>query len=219
MELNDVGTLPLTNELEAPEMPEIVCVDCGHSHELMYRGWVWGTTRHPSGSIRGVLTCYRPLDPDAVGREAPCEGQTLFQLTQNAISWAPGKLFQEDLKTEADNAKEMFQEALLCFYGASNRGTVAMCRSAVEEALGDKNVPGRDLDSKIKNAPAYILGPEEISMANGARLSGRNVLHHMAQVTHTQAMVALTTTIDLINHIAQQEPMPELQPEKDSNGR
>ena len=80
MKKEEANTLALANELEAPEMPEFVCVGCGNSQELMYRGWVWGTSRKPSGSIRGVLTCYRPLDP--YGSDDPrCNSQTLFQLT------------------------------------------------------------------------------------------------------------------------------------------
>ena len=40
------GTLPETQSGEVG-MPEIVCVECGHGHELIYRGWVWGNTRNP----------------------------------------------------------------------------------------------------------------------------------------------------------------------------
>jgi len=111
----------------------------------------------------------------------------------------------------------MLEEALLCLYGASGRGTVAFCRSAVEEALAHKNVPGSSLDQKIKNAKT-ILGDEERTLANGARLTGRNAIHRMAEATNSQAMLALTTTADLLNHIAQQTPLPASQSGTGSNG-
>ena len=111
----------------------------------------------------------------------------------------------------------MFEEALLCFYGGSNRGTVAMCRSAVEEALDGKNVTGDNLAAKIENTPKSILADEEKSQATGARLTGRNALHRMAEVSTTQAMLALTTTTGLINHIGQQRALPASQSEPNSN--
>ena len=65
------------------------------------------------------------------------------------------------------------------------------------------------MDKKIKNAPNSILGDEQRTLAIGARLSGRNVVHRMAEVTDAQAVLALTTTVDLVNHIAGQPALPD----------
>ena len=187
-------------------MAQIPCASCGFNHRAIGQ-----TARFSEGSpaaavlnkdvLRGVLTCGK------------CGGKTVFQLEDGyGLSYLPGKLFVEDLRRDvAPNAQEMFREALLCFYGASGRGAVAFCRSAVEEALANKNVPGANLDAKIKNAPKSILGDEQRSQATGARLIRRNALHRMAMVSNTQGILALTTTIDLLNHTAQQTRLPALQ--------
>ena len=112
--MNENDTLPPIEEMEAEEMPEIVCVKCGRGHSLVNQGIPWAGSREPFATIRGTLACHSPADTT---RGEPCTGQTLFELTRNAISWAPGKLFQEDLRqTVAPNARTMFNEALLSFY-------------------------------------------------------------------------------------------------------
>ena len=210
------ATLPAA-QIGGDEMPEIVCVGCGNEHGLIYQGYVWAGGRNPGGSIRGVLTCHRPIDPNNLN-SSNCNQKTVFELTRNAVTWAPGNTFKEGLRQDvAEDAKEMFREALLCFYGGSGRGTVVMCRSTVEEALTEKNVTGDNLDARIKNAPDSILGDEERTSANGARLTGRNAAHRMAEVTTAQAMLALVTTVDLVNHIAQQSALPASQSEPDNN--
>ena len=200
------ATLPENHLGEIEEMAEIRCTNCGDVCEIainpnIIRSRVrgeGGRMVEPEGDIiRGIRTCLY------------CHTKTIFELTGNVPSFVPGPLFTEDVRADvAPNAKEMLEEALMCLYGGSLRGTVTMCRSSVEEALAEKNVPGKDLDAKIKNAPATILGPEEKSQATAARLIGRGAVHLMAPVPLSQAMLALGATIDLINHIAQQPALP-----------
>lgn len=201
MEEND--KLPLIDEGEGKEMPQIPCAWCEWNFRNIGQTATY-SDESPAGKVlpkdilRCVLTC------------GQCRKKTVFQLENGyALTFLPGKLLTVDLQSDvAPNAKEMLEEALLCFYGGSGRGTVAFCRSAVEEALAHKNVPGNVLDQKIKNAPKTILGDEERTLANGARLTGRNAIHRMAEATDPQAMLALTTAADLINHISQQTPLP-----------
>jgi len=194
-------------------MPQIPCSWCDFNHRIIDQ-----TTRPSAGStfdkildkdeLLSVLTC------------GACGKKSLFRLSNGyALTFLPGKIITEDLRNDvAPNAADMFQEAMLCFYGSSGRGTVAFCRSAVEEALADKNVPGSTLDKKIKNAPTSMLGDEEKTLANGARLTGRNAIHRMATVTDSQAILALTATTSLLNHIAQQAALPESSPDSDNDG-
>ena len=146
--------------------------------------------------LRAVLTC----------RE--CGGKTVFEMTDNVVTFRPGKLFTEDLDMNlSDDIQRLFNEAVLSFYGSAYGAVVAMCRSAVEEALKSKNVDGRSLFEQVNNAPPSFMGDDEKAIAHGARLIGRNALHHTMVVSPAQASTMLTATIDLLNYIAKQ---PEL---------
>ena len=79
-----------------------------------------------------------------------------------------------------------------------------MCRAAIEESLDKKRVKGKDLFEKIENAKGTYLGDGEVAIATGARLIGRDALHHGLEVTLTQAAVMLSATAEVVNHIAQQ---------------
>jgi hypothetical protein len=46
-----------------------------------------------------------------------------------------------------------------------------------------------------------ILRDEEVAAAQAARLIGRNALHRGMEVSPTQAMLALSGTINLINYL------------------
>ena len=191
-------------------MPQIPCSWCNFNNRLIEQ-----TARHLGSDndkvlykdeLSSVLTC------------GACGKKSFFRLMNGyALTFLPGKIITEDLRNDvAPNATEMFQEAMLCFYGSSGRGTFAFCRAAVEEALAEKNVKGANLDSKIKNAPNSILGDEEKTMAT--RLTGVNAIHRMATVNDSGAMLALMTTTSLLNHIAQQAALPESSPESVNDG-
>jgi len=153
-------------------------------------------------TIRAAFTC------------GNCGGVSVFEMRgDNIITFNPGRMVNgpDELGSATpERAREAYSEAMLCYYGAAYRGTVAMCRSAVEEALDDKGAKGRDLHTKVEDAKSRlnILGDEEVALAQGARLVGRNALHRGASVTQTQATVALGATFDLVNHIASQTPSP-----------
>jgi hypothetical protein len=193
-------------------MPEIVCVECGNSHQITHQGYVVsGGRRSPNGVIRGVLTCHAPVETRP-SRNRPCGGQTLFELTRNATSWAPGALFHEDISPQVSRAvRILFREAVNAFYGGAYKGVLALCRSAVELSLDERNVKGRDLFEKIQNAPGNILGSREKTWADASRLDGRDALHRLMDASPTQALSSLNTTILLINRIASAAALPASQ--------
>ena len=207
MEANEVDTLPLTDELESQEMPEIVCVRCGEEHALTNQGIFWGGGRKPFSTIRGTLVCGAPRSASSA-RPSACGGKTLFELTNNAISWAPGNLFNENLKGVSQTVTGLFLEAINAFYGDAHKGVLALCRSTVKQSLDEKNVPGKDLYEKVQNAPASILGSQEKTWADASRLDGRDALHRLKVVTPTESLISLNTTIQLANHIAGTTALP-----------
>jgi hypothetical protein len=202
-------TLPTVQDGEE-EMALVKCIRCGHQKEIL--------VRYRTGSaftddvLRGTLIC-----KEEPRRGHPCNGTTIFELADNAITFYPGRLFQTDLYRDiAQDAVEMLLEAVKCFYGDSNRGVVAFCRSAAEEALGEKKVPGRDLNTKIEKAGEYLTA-EEQALANAARITGRNALHHLAVVSTANALGALTNTADLLNSVSEKEPFPTWQSKQGSS--
>ena len=178
-------------------MAAVACAKCEEVREIAV---VYVTTGKPTVDVlSGTVTCEH------------CGSQTVFKLKQNSIRYYPGGIESGLTSQAAANAKEMVEEAHRCFYGGSYRGVVAFCRSAVEEALDDKNVTGSDLNQKTeraRKATPPILGDEEVSMSHGARLTGRNAIHRMAEVSERQAMLALTAASELVNHVAQQPAIP-----------
>lgn len=210
--------LPPTEELEG-NMPEIACTGCGRGHVIDYQGFVYGGSRLRSGIIQGVLVCHAPVEREGRPNQH-CDAHTVFEISGTSVSFAPGRLFEEDLDiSTSKEVQGLFQDATRCFYGKSYRGTLGLCRSVIEQALDEKNVPGRDLYKKIQNCPESILGTQEKTWADASRLNGREALHRLVNFTHTQALTSLNLTITLANHIAGQEPLPASQSEPGSNGQ
>ena len=175
--------LPLSEKIGEEEMALITCIRCGSQKRInvLYRG----STTSTDDVLRGTLTCKREIEKRT---GELCNGMTVFEMVDEGITFYPGRLFDEDIHLGvAESANEMLMEALLCFYGSSYRGVVAFCRSAAEEALDAKDVPGANLDAKIKKAGDY-LSAEERALANAARLTGRNALHHLAVVSTANAL-------------------------------
>ena len=197
-------------------MPEITCVGCGNGHVIVYQGYAWGGGRSNDGILQGVLICHHPLD-DRYNRDKRCNAATVFEITGSSVSFLPGKLFEEDLVGVSDDVRGLFDETIKCFYGKAYKGTLGLCRSTVERALEEKNVKGKDLFAKINNCPASILGAQEKTWAESARLNGREALHRLMNVTASQALSGLNITITLANHIAAQPPLPAAQSETGSN--
>ena len=188
-------------------MADIQCAHCGQARSIMN-----GFTGHKF-QAQGANALVRQDLIRATLRCGRCEMSTVFEMTGSAVSFHAGQLFESDLDRNVDDdVREMFLEALSCFYGQGFRGTVAMCRAAVEQALDNKNVNGRDLFKRIEGAKEHgLLGDVQVSQAHGARLSGNEALHQMGAVSQSQGMLALTSCVDLINHINLQEPLPESQ--------
>ena len=192
-------------------MALVTCVRCSRQKHigLLYKGQNTST----DDVLRGTLTCKHPHERS----HRPCDGVTVFELVEDALTFYPGRLFEVgSLNGIAPNALEMFGEALLCFYGASYRGVVAFCRPSAEEALAAKGVLARDLNAKIKEAGDY-LGAEDRALANAARITGNNALHHLAVVSMANALGALTNTTDFLKAVSTKKPFPEWQSGQDSN--
>lgn len=185
-------------------MADIQCVHCGQAREIEndFEGYRFqspgGTILLRQDIIRATLRC------------GSCQKSTVFAMTGNAVSFHAGRLFESDVDENVDDdVKEMFTEALLCFYGQGFRGTVAVCRAAVEQALDNKNVTGRDLFGKIEGAKEHgLLGDVQFSQAHGARIAGNEALHQMGAISQAEGMLALTSCVGLLNHISRQEPLP-----------
>ena len=192
-------------------MAEITCVNCGRNRNITNSGHERPHGWKNTDVIRGVLICRGPINVKSFGEGEPCKGRTVFELTGNSVTFAPGKLYEGDLRRDVPTeASEYFSEAVLCFYGTAYKGVVAMCRSSVEAALDHKGAKGADLKKKIIYAKdkLKILGDEEVSQAQGARLIGRDAIHRGLEVTQTQALISLGATLDLVNHINESSPAP-----------
>lgn len=181
-------------------LPSIACLGCDKSRDIGFHvGSVGGSSLEwkDAAVLRGVHTC------------GYCGKKGVFEISgRNEVTFAPGTMLgsEDDLDQVVPvGARDAYREALLCYYGAAYRGTIAMCRSAVEEALDGIGVEGRDLYAKVDDAKSKgLLGDEEISLAHSARLTGRDVLHRGRAVDQGQATHALIATFDLVNHIASQ---------------
>lgn len=178
-------------------MAQIGCTKCGNYCEIqvtasMARVLREGITTAQPETIRGVFIC------------SQCSTQNVFEMAGNTITFLPGALFVQDLTTKAPSGVvSSFNDALRCFYGQGYRGTVAMCRSAVEDALDARGAKGNDLSQKIHHAQNTlgIVSYEEVAAAQNARLIGRNALHRGMEINHTQAMLALQGSLDFINFL------------------
>ena len=198
---NEQNKLTPTQELEE-QMAVIICAWCENKRNIVHNPGMTDTHTNKD-VIRGVLTCGNPS----------CRRKTLFEMTGNDPSFLPGKLFQEDLRQNVDkDARTMFEDACLCMYGSSYRGVVAMCRSAVEAELEVKNVHGKKRDElydKIETAKeGGLLDEVHYTEAHSARITGRDVLHRIGNVSLSQAILALTATADVLNYLAPKPPLP-----------
>ena len=111
--------------------------------------------------------------------------------------------------------KELFGEALRCLYGQSGRGTVALARACVEQALELKGINDWTLTAKINNAERRGLPKQQITLASGTKLLADDTLHNMLPVSQGEAMAVLNVTIGLVNYISQWQPASQSEP--DSN--
>ena len=89
-------------------MADIQCAHCRQAREIVndFEGFTRGDTSVSHDRIRATLRCGR------------CSRSTVFAMTGNAVSFHAGRLFESDLDENVDDdVKEMFSEALSCFYG------------------------------------------------------------------------------------------------------
>lgn len=180
------------------DMPIMTCDWCGNERAIALARSVSEGRLDVEDAIQGAFVC------------GECGKRSAFTLRGQAIVFRPGKLFIEDIGAQVPVlVVELVQEAAFCFYGASNRGAVAMCRAAVEEALKTQGCKGNDLNALIVDAEKRgVLGDEQVSHAHAARLAGNATIHKGRVVSPSEAMLAISAAVTLVNHIAQQPPMP-----------
>ncbi len=194
-------TLPVDQNGEAQKTARVGCQNekCDRVWEMEFNA----SGYYPDSTEDGL---------DAVVTCNLCKEETAFRLVRNAIT-TPGQIALSSIATTAAPAsRNSLEVAARCFYANAGRALPGMCRSAIEEALdhkGIKPLPGdkNDLYGKIKAAKqAGILDDTHEMQATAARLIGRDTLHHQMQVTQVQALNMLTTSIDVVNHIAVTQP-------------
>ncbi len=125
-------------------MAILVCQHCGKE-----RTYTYSTSEVQSKNsskpdplvdlIRGVLTCRN------------CQKQTAFGMRKDAVDRYPAIEEVQTLPKVPDLVGDMLTDARMCFYGSGWRGTVAMARAAVEEALEQRGHKGR-LETQIESA-------------------------------------------------------------------
>jgi len=197
------------------EMAIIKCVQCGHERGVAISPSLWQGIELNEDVLQAVLVCKYPVgDPTFErGQGVPCNGRTVFELTGNAITFAPGKLFERDLSRRVTTeVAGLFNEAVSCFYSRAYKSTLGMCRSAFEQVLDEKNVKGRDLFKKTAEAlEVGMIDPPKKTLIDGTRLGAAEALHHLGDVSQAQALTIMNVTIEVVNHIAAQEPLPASQ--------
>ena len=183
-------------------MAVIRCANCDFEHEIQnrYSRESIDMYDHQKDVLRGVLACGK------------CKSESVFEMKDNSLTFLPGQIFTETVsKAVPKAASRLLHEATKCFYGTAYRAVPGMCRGSLEEALKDKKVKGGSLDEQLKNAPKSILDDDQKSLGHGARLFGRNALHRSMDIKPAQAQALLVITVGLLNHIAQQKPVPASQ--------
>lgn len=211
---DEQAKLPLDQEVKK-EMAYFACSGCnrylGVQFELTAAGLVRALDRMTEEKVgeRDII--------NAVVIRRSCKERTAIEMRGTDLVFVSDKETFGRLNSEVPKVVHvMHMEAKLCFWGGAYRAVPGMCRSCIEQSLSEKGVKGRDLNEQIENAPQNILGDEEKTLAHGARLTGRNTLHRMREVTRTQALVMISATTDLVNHIVGQKPASQSGP--GSNG-
>ena len=187
------------------EMATIPCVECGREHEFInnYASGHNEMAPHDNDVLKGVLYC------------GYCHAPTVFTIKAKATTFLPGKLLRQNLITGRNiNAETMIGEALKCFYGASYVGVVAMCRSAITEAILGKGIGNRNdsvpsLMTKAKIS-SLVDATDEVR-AESARLIAREALHYMGDVNEDDALFAIRAAVEFVNNVGGRTPSPATQ--------
>lgn len=189
--------LPATIELEVEEMAQIPCAWCGFNHRAIGQ-----TASFSSGSpaagvlhqdvLRCVLTCGK------------CGAKTVFQLEDGyALSYLPGRDILLELNQSVPaEAKEMYEEARLCFFGTALRASAVMGRACLEQALVNNGYTNGTLENKIDEAKKKgDLGDREYGLAHSSRLVGNDAIHEATEVTQPYLLAALAAAATITNHL------------------
>lgn len=179
-----LGVLPFRPKSKEDDMPSIGCDWCGVSSNL-------GENNPTPHVWRVVLIC------------ANCHKRTVFELRNNIVVFRPGKQEFGGLGGSTPlPVREVYEEAILCYYSLANRGAAVMCRSSVERALEARGLTGGDLDDKIKTALANTwISDVEHSIAHGSRLIGNRAIHREKTVTPSDVPAVLSATATVLRKL------------------
>ena len=170
-------------------MTQLICAHCGESRILEDR-----TVRSPSTQadlLRGVSTC------------GQCGQKTVFGMTNNAITFYPGKGAYGILSENTpQDIRDIFVDAELCFYGMGLRGAVAVSRACVEAGLSHKEITERTLEKSIDLAVENsVLTATQHMLAHGSRLVGNDALHEATDIALSDVPSVLSAVVGIINHL------------------
>ena len=172
----------------------VVCQHCGRERTYTYSTNTIEMHR-PGGPepradlIRGVLTC------------AGCRKQTAFGMRKDAVDRYPAIEEIQTLPKVPKLAVDMLMDARMCFYGSGWRGTVAMARASVEEALEQRGHKGK-LEDQIESAKqSGHLSAYEYMLAHGSRLAGNNALHRETTLDPSLVPAALSAALVIVNYL------------------
>ena len=187
------------------DMTELRC-QCGTNRKVefyeYYRRWADERGKHYSQDDRFVITV----------QCRDCGRKTTYELHGMAIVGAPTRLSSGQLGADVGKVlQDLAGEATDCLSVNAYRGALALCRAAVEQALVEKNVKGHDLKAKIeaaRKATPPLLGEQEATQAHAARLDGNEGLYEAEPFSQSQAVLALVSCIEVVNHLATQASIP-----------
>ena len=190
--ISSLAKLLLTRRKGVKKMANVICDHCSSSRELLYRTSVSIPGEGPD-SLYGVLTCRK------------CGQKTIFGMTNDAISFYPGKAAYGALPVNTpQDVRDTFIDAELCFYGMGFRGAVAVSRACVEKGLFHKEIIKGSLEERIDDAKEQgILTETEYMLAHGSRLAGNAALHKATIIAPSNIPAVLSAVVSITNHLFQ----------------
>lgn len=178
-------TIPSVIERRGEEMPYILCRKCGQL------GSVDHGRQTPTEILRGVLIC------------GHCGELNPFEAQGGALTFVPGNLQWGALNAAVPQAvRDYFSEAEASFYAGAYRATAAMCRSAVEEALEQREITNWGLKAKIEAALKSGLLTERVhSLAYGSKIIADEAIHAATEIHPGEITVLIPAAILVVNHL------------------
>ena len=156
-------------------------------------------------------------EPSLIGRyQCDCGFRIAFEFLRDDTIRVREPLASPDVSS--GDVFRLFDEAALAYWALAYGASLIMARACVEASLKEKNVPGYGLKEIISNAEkSNLLDARQVTQAESAKLYGDDIVHNLLTVTQLEALLALHATVQLVEHIARQAPLPATQSGKGSN--